>query len=86
MIFLRKYVTVINDANLNDVGRTTVVFGGGASETRGCVGTQLLDTLLVVPPDNVSLGVWIGMTSRDWRLYSHKGQWRPTTGASHAVA
>jgi hypothetical protein len=24
---------------------------------------------------NVSLGVWIGMTSRDWQPSSHIGQW-----------
>jgi hypothetical protein len=35
-----------------------------------------LGHLLVVPPGNISLGVWIGMTSRDWWLGSHKGQWR----------
>jgi hypothetical protein len=35
-----------------------------------------LGNLLVVPRSNGSLGVWISMTSRDWRLSSHKGQWR----------
>jgi hypothetical protein len=41
---------------------------------------------LVVPLGNCSLGVWISMTSPDWRLISHKGQWRLTAGASHAAA
>jgi hypothetical protein len=45
-----------------------------------------LGHLLVVPPGNVSLGVWIGMTSRDWRLSYHKGQWCFLTGASHVAA
>jgi hypothetical protein len=45
-----------------------------------------LGHFLVVPSGNVSLEVWIGMTSQDWRLSSHKGQWRLTTGASHAAA
>jgi hypothetical protein len=35
-----------------------------------------LGHLLVVPLGNDSLGVWISMTNWDWRLSSHKGQWR----------
>jgi hypothetical protein len=56
-------ITGSNDAILNEVGRTRAVFGGGASE----MGLRR-DTVLghlVVPPGNVSLVVWIGMTSRD---------------------
>jgi hypothetical protein len=41
---------------------------------------------LVVPLGNVSLRVWISLTSRDWRASSYKGQWRLMTGASHAAA
>jgi hypothetical protein len=58
----------------------------------GCIRDQGLrqDTalghLLMIRPGNVSLGVWIGMTSHEWQLSSHKGQWRLTTGASHAAA
>jgi hypothetical protein len=42
--------------------------------------------LLVVPLGDISLGVWISTTIRDWRLGSHKGQLRFTTGASNAAA
>jgi hypothetical protein len=45
-----------------------------------------LGHLLVVPLGNISLRVWISMTSRDWRPSSHKGQWCFTTKASHAAA
>jgi hypothetical protein len=47
----------------------------------GCIRSQglrrgtALGHLLVVPLGNVSLGVWIGTTSWDWQLSSHKGQW-----------
>jgi hypothetical protein len=45
--------------------------GGDTSWTRDALGH-----LLMVPLGNNSLGVWICMTSRDWRIRSHKGQWR----------
>jgi hypothetical protein len=70
----RPYVTSSNNAILNEVGRTTAVSGGGASQTRRCVDTAL-GHLLVVPLGNGSLGVCISMTSQDWWLSSHKGQW-----------
>jgi hypothetical protein len=35
-----------------------------------------LGHLLAVPLGNDSHGVWISMTNWDWRLRSHKGQWR----------
>jgi hypothetical protein len=35
-----------------------------------------LGHLVVVPLGNDSLGVRISMTSREWQLSSHKGQWR----------
>jgi hypothetical protein len=35
-----------------------------------------LGQLLMVLLGDISLGVWIGMTSRDWRISSHKGQRR----------
>jgi hypothetical protein len=45
-----------------------------------------LGQLRLVPLGNVSLGVWISMTSRVWRLSSHKGQCHFTTAASDAAA
>jgi hypothetical protein len=47
---------------------------------------KVLGRLFVSPLSNVSLRVWISMASQDWRLSSHKGQWRLTTGASHMAA
>jgi hypothetical protein len=41
---LRPHVTDSNDAVLSEAGRTMAVFGGGASETRFCAGTQLWNT------------------------------------------
>jgi hypothetical protein len=46
----------------------------------------VLGNLLMVPLGNVSLGISISMTGRDWRLSYHKGQWRFTTGVSHVAA
>jgi hypothetical protein len=81
MTFLRTYVPGSTDAILNEVGRITAVSLVGAH-----LGPRVaLGHPLVVPPGNVSLQVWIGMTSRDWWLSSHKGQWRLTTGASVAA-
>jgi hypothetical protein len=79
MIYLRSYVTGSNDAILNEVGRITAVSLLGAHHGPGAGSGHLL----VVPLSNVTLGVWISMTSWDWRLSSHEGQWRLTTGASH---
>jgi hypothetical protein len=82
MTYLRSYVTGSNDAILHEVGRTTAVSLVGAHHgPRGALGH-----LLMVPLGNVSLGVWISMTSQDWWLSSHKGQWHFTTGASHVAA
>jgi hypothetical protein len=82
MNYLRSYVTGSNDAILNEVGRTTAMSLVGAHHGPG----DGLGHLLVVPLGNVSLGVWISMTSWDWRLSSHEGQWCLMTGASHAAA
>jgi hypothetical protein len=77
MAYLRPFVTGINDAILS----------------RLCLKWERIrdqglrrDTSSCSPPGNVSLGIWTGMTSRGWRLSSHKGQWHLTTGASHAAA
>jgi hypothetical protein len=44
MAYLRTFVTDSNDADLNEFGVPTAVpLVGGASETRGCVGTQPWD-------------------------------------------
>jgi hypothetical protein len=66
----RSHVTGSNDAILSEVSQTTAVFDGDASWTRVALGH------LVVPLGNDSLGIWIYMNSRDWRLSSHEGQWR----------
>jgi hypothetical protein len=47
----------------------------GCIRDQGLCRDTALGHLLVVPLGNISLGVWISMTSRDWRLSSHKGQW-----------
>jgi hypothetical protein len=78
MIYLRPHITGSNDAILNEVGRTTAVslWGGGRFRDHElCRGTAL-GHLLVDTPGKVSFGVWVGMTSRDWRLSYHKGQLR----------
>jgi hypothetical protein len=69
---LRPYVTGSNDAILNEVGQTMTVSLMGAYHGPGVASGHFL----VVPPGNISLRDCIGMTSRDWRLSSHKGQWR----------
>jgi hypothetical protein len=63
MTFFRTHVTGSIDAILNEVGRTTTVSLVGEHQRPGVAPGHLL----VVPPGNVSLGVWTGMTSQDWR-------------------
>jgi hypothetical protein len=58
----------------------------GRFKDQGLRRDTALGHLLVVPQGNVSLGVWIGMTSQDWRLSTLKGQWCFATEASHAMA
>jgi hypothetical protein len=65
-----------NDAILNEGGRTTAVSLVGAYPDQGLRWGTALGHLLVVLPGNVSLRVWIYMTTWDWRLSSHKGLWR----------
>jgi hypothetical protein len=74
--YLRSYVTGNNDAVLNEVGRTTAVSLVGAHHGPGSALGQALGHLLVVPLGKDSLGVWFSFANRDWRLSSHKGQWR----------
>jgi hypothetical protein len=74
--FLRSHVTGSNDVILSEVGRTTAVSLVGTHHGQGMRWDTALGHLLVVPLGNDSLGVWICMTSRDWRLSSHKRQWR----------
>jgi hypothetical protein len=74
--FLRSHVTGSNDVILNKVGRTTAVSLVGTHHEAGMCWDTALGHLLVVPLGNDSLGVWFCMTSRGWRLSSHKGQWR----------
>jgi hypothetical protein len=74
--FLRSHVTGSNDAILSEVGRTTDVSLVGMHHGPGMRWDTALGHLLVVPLGNDSLGVWIYMTSQDWQLSSHKGQWR----------
>jgi hypothetical protein len=83
---LRLYVTGINDAILNEVGRTTAVYLEGRIMDQEVRRDTALGHLLVVPLGNAGFGVWISMTSLGGRLSSHKGQWSFTTGASHAAA
>jgi hypothetical protein len=76
MTYLRPYVTGSNNTILNEVGRTMSVFGWGTSGTMGCVRTQLWDTSSWSHWATSVLGSGFSMTSRDWWLSSHKGQWR----------
>jgi hypothetical protein len=74
--FLRSHVTGSNDAILSEVGRTSAVSLVGTHHGPGMRWDTALGHLLMVPLGNGSLGVWIFMTSRYWRLSSHEGQWR----------
>jgi hypothetical protein len=74
--FLRSLVTGSNEAILNEADRTTAVSLVGTHHGPGMRWNTALGHLVVVPLGNVSLGVWICMTSRGWQLSSHKGQWR----------
>jgi hypothetical protein len=70
--YLRSYVTDSNHSTLNEVGQTMDVSLVRAHHRPG----GALGHLPVVLLGNDSLEVWISMTNRDWRLSSHKGQWR----------
>jgi hypothetical protein len=48
----------------------------GAHHGPGGASVHSFGTSLVAPLGNDSLGVWISMTNRDWRLSSHKRQSR----------
>jgi hypothetical protein len=74
--FLRSHVTGSNDAILSEVGRTMAVSLVGTHHGPGMRWDTALGHFLVVPLGNDSLGGWICMTSRDWRLSYHKRQWR----------
>jgi hypothetical protein len=86
MAFLKTYVTDSNDAILNEVGRTTVVSLVGSRHRPGVASRHNFGTPPRRPVGQRHSGVWIGMTSRDLQLSSHKGQWRLMTGASQAAA
>jgi hypothetical protein len=73
---LRSHVTGSNDVILNEAGRTTAVSLVGTHHGPGMRWVTALGHLLVIPLGNDSPGVWFCMTSRGWRLSSHKGQWR----------
>jgi hypothetical protein len=74
--YLRPYVTGNNDAILNEVGQTMAVSLVGAHQGPGVALDTAFGHLLVVLLGNVCFGVWISMTSQDWQLSFHKGQWR----------
>jgi hypothetical protein len=71
--FLSSHVTGSNDVILNEVGRTTAVSVVGTHHGQGMRWDTALGQLLVVPLGNDSPEVWFCMTSRGWRLSSHKG-------------
>jgi hypothetical protein len=74
MTYLKSYITGSNDSILNEVRQTTTLSLVGVHQD------TILGHLLKITLGNVSLRVWISMTSRDWRLRSHKRQWHFMTG------
>jgi hypothetical protein len=72
--FLRSHVTGSNGAILSEVGRMRAVSLVGTHHGPGMCWDTALGHLVILLGNN-SLGVWICMTSQDWRLSSHKGQW-----------
>jgi hypothetical protein len=74
--FLRSHVTGNDGAIFSEVGRTTAASLVETHHGPGMRWGTALGHLLMVPLGNNSLAVWICMTSRDWRLSSHKGNWR----------
>jgi hypothetical protein len=74
--YLRSYVTGSNDAILGEVGRTTAVALVGVHHGPEGVSGHSFGTAPRGPTGQRQSRGRFSKTNRDWRLSSHKGQWR----------